>query len=120
MGAAVKLYHAVGLAIMLWLCAALLGVATGARGHDGYTDWKRPDGGGSCCNNIDCRPVEWEFRRGEDGRSVLWIAPGGVWMPADPAAMLSLPSNDGTAHACFMWVNGRPKPHCIQQPGGAS
>lgn len=88
--------------------------------HDRYSDWKRPDNGESCCNNIDCKEVEWQFRRDEQGQQHLWIKPAGVWQQADPEVLLTFPSNDGTAHACFKWVNGVPVPHCVQQPGGAS
>jgi hypothetical protein len=59
--------------------------------------------------------VQWKFQG-----SQLWLLLDGQWVEADPSAMLSQPSNDGTAHACWMPGTGRPKPHCIQQPGGAS
>ena len=97
---------------MIALAMVLALLAAPALAHDPYTGWMRPDGGGSCCNRTDCRRVEWR-----PGPAGIEIEIDGHWIVPPPAAMLSQPSNDGTAHAC--WTRGRP-PHCVQQPGGAS
>ena len=56
---------------------------------------------------------------GVGGRLELGI--GGVWVPLDPATLLTIPSPDGRAHACFEWRwmlrDMTPVVRCVILPG---
>lgn len=102
--------------VLVWLIAALLGVATGARGEDlaqqfkfqhppattvdPYAGWQT-FGGGSCCNRTDCRPVPHQQR--SDG---LWLNIGTIerplWWKADPTIARQQTPLDERAHACVL------------------
>lgn len=69
-----------------------------ARGHDPYTDWRKPDNPAvSCCNGDDCRPTRAYV--GEDGLWRAWngaewlVVPREVMLPPDYAG-------DGRSHIC--------------------
>lgn len=89
-----------------------------AQAHDIYEDWKSPETGESCCNNKDCHKVKHRFV----GRT-LEVFVQGVWVPVNRSVLLAQPSQDGSAHACFVirWnLEQKPDPElrCVQQPGG--
>jgi len=89
-------------ALGLWLAAGigpgLVVGAPAARAHDPYTNWERPDTGGSCCNNQDCRQASARFTG--NGWEVLlesgWVEvpPGRVLDPQKSA------NPDGMHHVC--------------------
>ena len=96
----------------------LAGVMTGPAaaqqsGHDQhhsiYEAWQRPDGKGSCCNNFDCRPVQ--FRDGADGIEIKIDELGGAWHKAPMQSILPFGSFNAEAHACYKIVGCR-------SPGG--
>lgn len=63
--------------------------------HDIYTDWQRPDVGGSCCNGIDCAPTQayWNGKR--------WMAMyQGKYIEVPPEKVLKRKNPDGNAHLC--------------------
>jgi hypothetical protein len=66
----------------------------GETGQD-YGVFRRPDGT-SCCNNRDCRPVQW--RTTPDGR--LYMFPEGRQVYIPPHLVIRRPSDDGNAHWC--------------------
>jgi hypothetical protein len=85
--------------------------------HDWYTGLSSP-AGDRCCTNRDCLPVAHRYDR-ETHR--LQVRLEGAWWPVATAALLSVPSPDGMAHACFerRWLRGRMTPviRCIILPG---
>lgn len=82
------------LALILALAVML---AAPALSHSEYMDWKRPDNGGSCCNNTDCDVVAVRFIDG--ARHVVWR---GQTLPAPDATLLDIPSHDSNSHACVI------------------
>lgn len=86
------------LTALIWACVALVlsfGVITACRAHEPYTNWQRPDVGGSCCNGQDCAPTKayWDGAR--------WMAAyNGRYIPVPPEKVLKFPSPDGNAHLC--------------------
>jgi len=84
------------------LAAAIgLGVAGTARvawAHDPYTKWERPDTGGSCCNNQDCRQASARYT--DKGWEVLVE---GKWLEVPPGRVLDpakVENPDGMHHVC--------------------
>jgi len=87
--------------------SAFLGVSTaGAQegyygvGHDKwhqgfYSTLKRNDGGGSCCNLMDCRPTQ--SRMVGDHYEVKV---DGTWTPVPPDKINNVIAPDGGAHVC--------------------
>ena len=95
------------LAITVW--------AFRAHSHEPYSKWQRNDGKGSCCNNMDCRPVEW--RTGVAGDIEIKIVElDGAWRAAPNATILPFSSPDGRGHACYLMENGRPRFLCVALP----
>jgi hypothetical protein len=85
-------------AVLIGLIVAAGGPAPRAHvsstGQD-YSAFRRPDGT-SCCNNLDCRPVE--YRTTADGR--LFMFPDGRQVYIPPHLVIRRPSDDGHAHWC--------------------
>jgi hypothetical protein len=73
--------------------------------------------GGFCCNNLDCRPVRYEFT--QDGHLIMF--PMGRAVMIDPAMINEKPSTDGNAHWCGLISKfGRLETLCaILPPGNA-
>jgi hypothetical protein len=64
--------------------------------HQGfYSILKRNDGGGSCCNLMDCRPTQ--SRMVGDHYEVKV---DGAWMPVPPDKINNVIAPDGGAHVC--------------------
>ncbi len=87
--------------ILLTLGLAL--AAGPAFSHGFYSDWKRPEDGGSCCSNQDCGPVmPGDVRHAIDagGNDVLEIRRNGHWFPVGQDVILPFPSPDSHVHAC--------------------
>ena len=68
-----------------------------AEGHDTYSTWQRPDVGGSCCNDSDCRPTRAYL--GEDGRWRAWDGLGWIIIPPGKVLPTDL-AKDGRSHIC--------------------
>ena len=76
----------------------LVGFAPNAQAHDPYTKWERPDTGGSCCSNLDCRQTSARFTGA--GWEVL-LETG--WVEVPPGRVLDPQKNenpDGMHHVC--------------------
>jgi hypothetical protein len=91
-----------GSAVSVFLCASTVGAQEGYYGvghdkwHQGfYSILKRNDGGGSCCNLMDCRPTQ--SRMVGDHYEVKV---DGAWMPVPPDKINNVIAPDGGAHVC--------------------
>ena len=83
--------------IAMLIVLALLAVIGRADAHDIYSDWQRPDVGGSCCNAADCRPTRAFL--GDDGRWRAWDGRG--WLVVPPSKLLPTDkAGDGRSHLC--------------------
>lgn len=95
----------------------LLGCTTTASAHDWYAGLTSPTGE-RCCNGLDCEAVDQRYN-GQSRQLELGI--GGNWYPIESSKLLSVPSPDGQAHACFErhWRERRMTPvfRCIILPG---
>lgn len=98
------------LALLPLLAIFVLWLASVARAHDPYTNWKDRRGYG-CCDNRDCAPVRADLT--PDGWRI-WV--GGRWMAVPADAVLAIPSPDGRSHACIS--PGALEPMCFV-PGEA-
>ncbi len=78
--------------------------------HSFYEAWQRNDGKGSCCNNLDCRPVQ--FRDGANGVEIRIEELGGAWHAAPMQSILPFGSFDANAHACYGMTGCRTKEGC--------
>lgn len=78
--------------------------------HSFYEAWQRPDGKGSCCNNFDCRPVQ--YRDGVNGIEIRIEELGGAWHQAPMQSILPFGSFDAQAHACYVMTGCRTKEGC--------
>lgn len=67
-----------------------------ARHHDFYKTWDAPSGG-SCCNNLDCEPVQ--YRTGKDTKYEMFTEDR--WWPVPDRVILKKETPDGNAHACI-------------------
>jgi hypothetical protein len=79
--------------------ALMLGglVATPSFAHGLYTDWERPDVGGSCCNDADCSAVS-DVRISGGRYEVLFQS---RWITVPPEKVLhGVPNPDGNPHLC--------------------
>jgi hypothetical protein len=72
--------------------------------------------GVECCDERDCRPVPYRLNAGS-GREE--IEADGRWWPVDHDNVLTLPTPDGEAHACWSGLGDRPTFRCIILPGMA-
>jgi hypothetical protein len=86
-----------------------------ARSHDWYQGLRSP-GGIECCNERDCRPVPYRLNA-QSGREE--IEANGRWWPVEYDKVVTLPTPDGEAHACWRNPRGRPEFRCIILPGMA-
>lgn len=66
--------------------------------HDQYHDWKRPDSNISCCDNQDCKPVNWRINR--QAQLELEVAPGEWIVPPPNAEIKNKVDPKGEAHWC--------------------
>jgi hypothetical protein len=88
---------AIGLTVAFGLL--IVSYITPAHAHDIYTQWERPDTGGSCCNGTehsgDCGPTRayWD---GSNWRALFH----GKYVVVDPGKVLKIPNPDGNAHLC--------------------
>src|SRR6185503_6226432 len=88
--------------------------------HSFYEAWQRPDGRGSCCNNFDCRPVQ--YRDGAEGVEIKIQELGGTWHKAPLQSVLPFGSFNADAHACYTLIGcrgpGGCRPHffCVVLP----
>jgi hypothetical protein len=89
-----KLVGALMLVLLVLASSRPLRAHVGETGQD-YGVFRRPDGT-SCCNNKDCRPVQW--RTTPDGR--LYMFPEGRQVYVPPNLIINRPSDDGNAHWC--------------------
>jgi hypothetical protein len=81
-------------AVLLGAGAQTAAAHTSQTGQD-YTPFRRPDGT-SCCNNQDCRPVQYQMM--PDGR--VYMYPDGRVILVPPHLVMRRPSDDGNAHWC--------------------
>jgi hypothetical protein len=86
-----------------------------ATAHGWYQGLRSPRGV-ECCNERDCRPVPHRFNAG-NGREE--IKAEGRWWPIHHDDVLTLPTPDGKAHACWSGPDSRPRFRCIILPGMA-
>lgn len=88
--------HLLAIAVVWTLTWLVLGFFAGrATAHDGYSDWKQPNGL-SCCNDHDCRPVTASVD--QDGNWTVNVDGRRVAVPA--GQVLKMPSPDGRSHWC--------------------
>ena len=81
-------------AVVLWSVGAPPSLA-----HDPYTSWQRPDTGGSCCDNKDCRQATARYTGA--GWEVL---DGEKWLEVPPGRVLDTrkyKNPDGMHHVCI-------------------
>lgn len=91
--------------------------AAPAAAHDWLTGLTSP-AGEPCCDGSDCPAVDHRY----DAVSLrLEVLIEGAWVPVDPAALLSVPTPDGRAHACYgrSWLRNKMTPvvRCVILPG---
>lgn len=105
-------------ALAIVLSSVGVGAQEGQRGvghaenHDWYGKLRRPDNGGSCCNNKDCRPTRAYVD--DDGN---WRAQiDGKWVPVPKDVVLNTRAPDGNSHICTndlgiirCFIGGEPK-----------
>jgi hypothetical protein len=91
-----------GSAVSVFLGVSAAGAQEGYYGvghdkwHQGfYSTLKRNDGGGSCCNLMDCRPTQ--SRMVGDHYEVKV---DGAWTPVPPDKINNVIAPDGGAHVC--------------------
>lgn len=92
-----RLHGTQAFGLVLAACIGL-GIGTDARAHDIYTKWERPDTGGSCCSNKDCRQAT--ARYSAKGWEVLLE---GEWVEVPPGRVLDpvlFANPDGMHHVC--------------------
>ncbi len=71
--------------------------ATPGLAHGPYTDWQRPNVGGSCCNNADCSAAA-DYRINGGRYEVLFQ---NRWIPVPPEKVLHNVENpNGNPHLC--------------------
>lgn len=79
--------------------AGALSAPNAARAHDPYTSWERPDTGGSCCNNLDCRQATARYT------GVGWeVLDDDRWLEVPPGRVLDTRKHknpDGMHHVCI-------------------
>jgi len=93
---------AIVLVLVLIVCINSTAAQEGYFGHS-HDDWhhgfystlNRPDGKGSCCNLMDCRPTSV---RSTDGR--YEIKKDGRWIPVPMEKVIKKAAPDGGAHIC--------------------
>jgi hypothetical protein len=109
---------------MKTMMLVLLGLSitlTDARAHvsdtgQDYSSYLQ-NNGGSCCNQLDCRPVRYKHM--SDGRLIMF--PQGRAAEIAPALINPKPSTDGNARWCGRLLPNRPpETFCaILPPGNA-
>jgi len=101
------------LGLVVCFFVGVVGLAGSAAAHDPYTSWERPDTGGSCCNNQDCRQATARYS-GSHWEVLL----EGEWVEVPPGRVLDpakTPNPDGMHHVC---VSPRRHIYCFM-PGEA-
>ena len=103
---------------VLALLALSVTTATTAEAHSWYEGLTSPSGERCCSGPPDCPPVPQRYNA-QTRRTEVGI--DGLWVPVDPDKLVSTPSADGAAHACFWrrWEEGKETPviRCIILPG---
>jgi hypothetical protein len=89
-----------------------------ASGHDWFEALKSPTGE-RCCTERDCRPADHRYNP-QSHRLEIGIE--GMWLGVDPATIVTTPSADGKAYACYeyRWALGQKLPplvRCVILPG---
>lgn len=79
--------------------------------------------GQSCCDDRDCRPADDFVEAVANGRPVVRLLIGGVWITVSRSFVIGAHASDGRAHFCGkLHVPGndpadvRPEPVCIILP----
>lgn len=98
---------------VICLFCLLAGITTG-KAHDWYDGLTSPRGI-DCCGGRDCRPVP--YRLNANGHEE--IEANGRWWPIEYDKVLTLPTPDNQAHACWRNPRGKPDFRCIILPGMA-
>ncbi len=94
MSAAARMSHLAWIVLAMPVAAhAHIDAATG----QDYRAFERNDGGGSCCNWLDCRPALEPFME-KDGEKIMDRARNKFIF--DPGKVVRLPSDDGNWHVC--------------------
>jgi hypothetical protein len=101
-------------ALMMLAVPAILAQPVGA--HRWYTGLRSPSGE-LCCDERDCRPVEYRINH-DTGREE--IRANGAWYPVEYDKVLPFSSPDSGYHACWGNAVGRPHFRCIILPGMAT
>jgi hypothetical protein len=86
-----------------------------ASAHSWYTGLRSPSGI-PCCNDRDCRPVDYRLNA-QTGHEE--VQANGGWYPIEQDKVLAYSSPDGNAHACWGNQLGKPAFLCIILPGMA-
>jgi hypothetical protein len=91
-----------GSTVFVFLCVSGAAAQEGyyGAGHDKwhqrfYLTLKRNDGGGSCCNLMDCRPTQSRMVGGH-----YEVKVDGVWTPVPYDKINNVIAPDGGAHVC--------------------
>lgn len=77
-------------------CVPSIAADDHAAHHEEYKEWQRPDVGGSCCNEKDCRPVKAEIDL--DGNWTAWV--DGARVDIERSKILPNKAKDGRSHFC--------------------
>lgn len=104
------------LVVLVAMIVATAASAFPADSHEWYMGLRSPSGA-PCCNERDCRPVDYRINR-DTGREE--IQANGAWYPVEYDKVLPFSSPDGGYHACWGNAAGRPDFRCIMLPGMAS
>ena len=86
-----------------------------AHAHGWYEGLTSPSGL-VCCDDRDCRPVPYRLNA-QSGHEE--IKANGRWWPIEYDKVLTLPTPDGEAHACWRDPRGRQEFRCFILPGMA-
>ena len=111
--------------VLALVLTVFIGYAAAQEGHIGhghdkwhqgfYNALQRPDGKGSCCNLIDCRPTSI---RALNGR--YEIKKDGRWIPVPMDRILKKTAPDGGAHICAPQSDSKSYPadevFCVVMP----
>lgn len=85
--------------------------------HDWYSGLTSPTGE-RCCTGHDCQAVDQRYN---PATHRLEIGIEGAWVPVDSAKLVTMPSPDGSAHACYSreWLKRKMTPvvRCVILPG---
>lgn len=99
------------------LVAMVVGAAAAPAGaHEWYSGLRSPSGT-PCCNDRDCRAVEYRVNPDTGNEE---IRANGTWHPVEYDKVLPIFPPDGGSHACWNNSIGKPRFRCIMLPGMAA